>query len=283
MKAAEKALLWQMLKKTSAAVTGYSGAAFDGEPQFFDDPEAPANSFPTENAAPASGLQAGAVPASQNFSQAQEGAAPLSDAPENSFLTENAAPAGASIDSIAQKIASCSRCPLCQTRKNVVPGEGVENPLVLVVGEGPGADEDEQGRPFVGRAGQLLDKMLAAINLSRQKNCFIANVVKCRPPMNRDPAPQEASACRSFLDAQIHVLKPKMILAVGRVALQNLLDTSIGINKMRGQIVDFKGIPFMATYHPSALLREESLKRPAWEDLKAFRQRLLQIAPDYDK
>ncbi len=272
MKAAEKSLVYDMLKKISAATIGYESAAFAGRPEFADDPETPA-----------------VLPQAQNFSQApsapsqaQEGAAPLSGALSDS-APAGVLPAGASIDSIAQKIASCSRCPLCQTRKNVVPGEGVQNPLVLVIGEGPGADEDEQGRPFVGKAGQLLDKMLAAINLSRQKNCFIANVVKCRPPMNRDPAPQEAAACRSFLDAQIHVLKPKMILAVGRVALQNLLDTSIGINKMRGQFIDFKGIPFMATYHPSALLREESLKRPAWEDLKAFKQRLLQIAPDYDK
>ncbi len=263
MKADEKSLLYNMLKKTSAAILGCAAKGFETEPQFFDDPEAAQNSFSPESAAP----QSPAAPVSQNFSQAQDAAAP----------------AGATIDSVAQKIVSCGRCPLCKTRKNVVPGEGVSNPYVLVVGEGPGADEDEQGRPFVGRAGQLLDKMLAAINLSRQKNCFIANIVKCRPPMNRDPEPQEAAACRSFLDAQIHVLKPKMILALGRVALQNLLDTSIGINRMRGQIVDFKGIPFMATYHPSALLRDESLKRPAWEDLKAFRQKLIEICPDYDK
>ena len=260
MKAAEKGLVYQMLKKTSAAVLGYQSQAFEGEPQFADDAETVNEAAPLDVTPP------------QEVPQAQ-------DAEEIS----PAAVEGATIDSVAQKIAACARCPLSKTRKNVVPGEGVPNPFVLVVGEGPGADEDEQGRPFVGRAGQLLDKMLAAINLSRDKNCFIANIVKCRPPMYRDPEPQEASACRSFLDAQIHVLKPKMILALGRVALQNLLDTSIGINRMRGQIVDFKGIPFMATYHPSALLRDESLKRPAWEDLKAFRQKLLEICPDYDK
>ena len=251
MKAEQKEQLYQVLKKSSAAILGYTAKEFEGAPQFADDIEAPAaqSSAPNE--------------------QTQE--------------TVSLASGGATMESIAQKIAACARCPLSKTRKNVVPGEGAANPLVLVVGEGPGADEDEQGRPFVGKAGQLLDKMLAAINLSRDKNCFIANIVKCRPPMNRDPAPEESQACRSFLDAQIHVLKPKMILALGRVALQNLLDTSIGINKMRGQFVDFKGVPFMATYHPSALLRDESLKRPAWEDLKAFKQKLLEICPDYDK
>lgn len=270
MTADQKSLLYDMLKKTSAAVLGYGAQEFSQEPQFADDAEAPNDS----RAAPVSNPNAAtAQTQAQDASASHSASAPVSAA----------AGEGATIDSIALKIEACARCPLSKTRKNVVPGEGVPHPAVLVVGEGPGADEDEQGRPFVGKAGQLLDKMLAAINLSRDKNCFIANIVKCRPPMNRDPEPQESAACRSFLDAQIHVLKPKMILAMGRVALQNLLDTSIGINKMRGQFVDFKGIPFMATYHPSALLRDESLKRPAWEDLKAFKQRLLEICPDYDK
>lgn len=264
MKAAEKERLYDVLKKTSGAILGYTAQEFTAPPAFVDDIEA-------ENA-PCAEQEAVAPPQ-------VESAPPQSQNSAASVLSSG----GASIDSVNQKIAACARCPLSQTRKNVVPGEGVPQPLVLVVGEGPGAEEDEQGRPFVGKAGQLLDKMLAAINLSRDKNCYIANIVKCRPPMNRDPAPQESQACRSFLDAQIHVLKPKMILAMGRVALQNLLDTSIGINKMRGQIVDFNGIPFMATFHPSALLRDESLKRPAWEDLKIFKNKLLEICPDYDK
>ena len=265
MKAEQKEQIYQILKKSSGAILGYTAKEFAAAPQFTDDVEV--------SAAP---VQSQVISQEQAEMQAQNFAAVQEQAPA-------LASGGATIDSVNQKIFSCARCGLSKTRKNVVPGEGVANPLVLVVGEGPGADEDEQGRPFVGKAGQLLDKMLAAINLSRDKNCYIANIVKCRPPMNRDPAPEESQACRSFLDAQIHVLKPKMILAMGRVALQNLLDTSIGINKMRGQFVDFKGIPFMATYHPSALLREESLKRPAWEDLKAFKQKLLEICPDYDK
>ncbi len=200
-----------------------------------------------------------------------------------SFATDsNKTHSGMSMEILAQKISSCTRCLLSKTRKNTVPGVGVQKPLVLVIGEGPGADEDAQGEPFVGKAGQLLDKMLAAIDLSRTKNCFIANIVKCRPPQNRDPLPEESTACSSFLQSQIQVLQPKLILAVGRIATQNLLNTSEGINKLRGKFLDYKGIPLMATYHPSALLRDESLKRPAWEDLKLFRLRLQEIVPGYE-
>ena len=182
-----------------------------------------------------------------------------------------------SLLNIARKVADCNRCRLCGGRTNTVPGIGVPTPLVMVIGEGPGADEDAKGEPFVGKAGQLLDKMLAAINLSRHTNCFIANIVKCRPPNNRDPMPDEAEACRSFLDAQIGILKPRLILAVGRIAAQNILNTTTGINKLRGQFFEYRGIPLMPTYHPSALLRNEDLKRPAWEDLKKFRARLEEI------
>lgn len=187
------------------------------------------------------------------------------------------ADASDALENIARKIAVCKRCRLCEGRRNTVPGTGVPKPLVLVIGEGPGADEDASGEPFVGKAGQLLDKMLAAINLSRHTNCFIANIVKCRPPNNRDPMPDEAEACRSFLDAQISVLKPKMILTVGRIAVQNILNTTTGINKLRGQFFEYRDIPLLPTYHPSALLRNEEMKRPAWEDLKKFRARLEEI------
>ena len=188
---------------------------------------------------------------------------------------------GITLSDIASKISICNRCQLAKTRRNTVPGEGVPNPLVLVIGEAPGEDEDKQGRPFVGKAGKLLDKMLASIQLSRNCNCFIANIIKCRPPENRDPLPEEISACSNYLEMQIHVLKPAAILAVGRIALQSLLNTSIGISKIHGQLLQYNNIPFMATYHPSALLRNEALKRPAWEDLKLFRNKLLEISPDY--
>ena len=189
-----------------------------------------------------------------------------------------------SMQEIYTAVAQCSACVLGRTRTHPVAGEGPEelsrltnSVEVMVIGEGPGADEDRQGRPFVGRAGQLLDKMLEAIQLSRKTNCYITNVVKCRPPQNRDPAPEERSCCAAFLDAQIRLLRPKMILVMGRIAAQHLLQTSDGIGKLRGRFFDYQGIPLMSTYHPSALLRDESLKRPAWEDLKRFRARLHEL------
>ncbi len=178
---------------------------------------------------------------------------------------------GDSLERVASEIARCTACRLASTRRNTVPGEGVPAPVVLVVGEGPGADEDASGLPFVGPAGRLLDKMLQAIGLSRTTNCHIANVVKCRPPMNRDPAPDEQSACRGYLDRQIALLRPRVILCVGRVAAQTLVGTKEGINRLRGRELRYAGIPLVATFHPSALLRDESLKRPAWEDLKRLR------------
>ena len=183
-----------------------------------------------------------------------------------------------SIEKIAQEINKCEKCPLFNTRKNTVPGEGVNNPLVLVIGEGPGADEDNQGRPFVGKAGQLLDKMLSSIKLSRTTNCFIANVVKCRPPQNRDPYPEETAVCRDFLQRQILVLKPKFILLVGNVAAHTVIKSTVGVGKIHGKFFDYKTgdltIPLLVTYHPSALLHNEDYKRPAWEDLKLLKSKI---------
>jgi DNA polymerase len=200
---------------------------------------------------------------------------------------------GDSLEAVAADIRACKACGLAPTRTTAVPGEGVECPLVMVIGEGPGADEDRAGRPFVGRAGQLLDKMLQSIGLSRDKNCFIANMVKCRPPGNRDPAPEEIAACFPYLERQITLLHPKVILCAGGTAAQTLLKTSMGINALRGAFGEFKLnqpdglsfegnnddseetiIPVLCTYHPSFLLRDESRKRPAWEDLKLLKARL---------
>jgi DNA polymerase len=189
--------------------------------------------------------------------------------------------AGETLERIIAEIASCRTCGLCERRKNIVPGEGSPHPLVMVIGEAPGADEDAQGRPFVGPAGKLLDKMLAAIGLSRETNCFIANILKCRPPGNRDPEPDERAACIRFLERQIVLLKPQAILCAGRVSAQTLLQTTAPMaslrNGKRWEYVLSKGgvettVPLFATYHPSALLRNEGWKRPAWEDLKAFRE-----------
>jgi len=183
-----------------------------------------------------------------------------------------------SLAAVAADVGACKACVLAATRKNTVPGEGSIHPLVMVIGEGPGADEDATGRPFVGRAGQLLDKMLESIGLVRGKNCYIANMVKCRPPGNRNPEAAEISACYHFLERQILLLKPALILCAGRVSAQNLLKTSTGINALRGQFAEFKigelTIPVLPTFHPSALLRDETLKRPAWEDLKLLKSRL---------
>jgi len=177
----------------------------------------------------------------------------------------------AGIRDIAAEISACQACPLALTRNLAVPGVGPDAPLAMIIGEAPGADEDSSGEPFVGKAGQLLDKMLDAIGLSRDSNCFIANVVKCRPPQNRDPSPEETSSCSRFLDAQIDALRPAAILALGRVAAQRLLDTTVGIGHLRGTRREYRGVPLVATFHPSAILRDETLKRPAWEDLKKFR------------
>lgn len=181
---------------------------------------------------------------------------------------------GMTISQLNEKIIRCTRCGLARTRNNVVPGMGVEHPDVMVIGEGPGHDEDMQGLPFVGKAGFLLDKMLAAIQLDRKTNCYIANIVKCRPPENRDPFPDEQAACISFLEAQIHILKPKMILCMGRVSGHKLLGIETPMAEMHGKLYSYNDIPLMVTYHPSALLRNEDLKRPAWEDLKSFRKHL---------
>jgi len=178
---------------------------------------------------------------------------------------------GETLETLGQKALTCARCVLSSARKNVVFGQGVEKPLVLVVGEGPGAEEDSQGLPFVGASGQLLDKMLFSIGLDRRKNCYIANVVKCRPPNNREPAPDERAACMPYLRQQIRLLSPKAILCAGRTAAQALLSTTEGINRLRTRMHEYEGIPVVASFHPSALLRDPTLKRPAWEDLKRLR------------
>jgi DNA polymerase len=199
-----------------------------------------------------------------------------------------------SLEALTADIARCTRCGLCKTRTNTVPGEGVGRPLVLVVGEGPGADEDASGRPFVGKAGQLLDRMLDSkgkIGLYRAKNCYIANVVKCRPPGNRNPQPDETAACAPFLERQIDLLKPKIILAAGNTAVKTLLNSTEGITRLRGTFTFYTGalspggsdlnIPLLPTFHPSALLRDESLKAPVWEDMKTLRAKLCELNGDY--
>lgn len=167
-------------------------------------------------------------------------------------------------------VKDCRACRLCETRTQTVFGVGPESASLMVVGEGPGADEDASGQPFVGRAGKLLDEMLKAIGHSRSTNTYIANVVKCRPPENREPAEDEAEACRGFLEQQITLVKPKLILALGRTAAQRLLKTDEALAKLRGPMHTWgsAATPLMITYHPAYLLRSPGEKAKSWEDLK---------------
>jgi uracil-DNA glycosylase len=158
-------------------------------------------------------------------------------------------------------------CPLHAKRNKTVFGVGDENADWLFVGEGPGADEDAQGEPFVGQAGRLLDSMLAAIRLKRDTNVYIANVVKCRPPGNRNPEPAEAAACEPFLHRQIDLIRPKLIIALGKVAAANLLASDASVASMRGKVHQYRGIPLIVTYHPAYLLRSLPEKAKAWADL----------------
>ena len=175
------------------------------------------------------------------------------------------------LSEIAESTRACTRCALHTNAKHAVPGEG--NPLAefICVGEAPGANEDEQGRPFVGESGALLTKILGAIQLERD-DVFICNVLKHRPPMNRDPLPDEVHACQPYLMRQLQLIKPRVILALGRFAAQTLLQTTTPISKLRGQLHGFHGIPLIVTYHPAALLRNEAWKRPTWDDVKLARR-----------
>jgi DNA polymerase len=181
---------------------------------------------------------------------------------------------------LRERVAGCTACPdLCRTRTQTVFGVGNTSPEWLVVGEAPGAEEDRQGEPFVGRAGQLLNAMLLAIGLPRD-TVFIANVLKCRPPGNRDPKPEEVSRCLPYLSNQIALLKPKIILVVGRIAAQNLLATDAPLARLRGKLHTFgdANTPLVITYHPAYLLRTPSDKRKAWEDLKFARATYARVA-----
>jgi uracil-DNA glycosylase len=171
------------------------------------------------------------------------------------------------------RVAACTRCTLCNTRTQTVFGVGNLQAQWLIVGEAPGADEDRQGEPFVGRAGQLLNSMLRAIGLAREQ-VYIANVLKCRPPGNRDPAANEAAECLPYLEQQIALLKPKIMLAVGRIAAQNLLRTDVTLGRLRQQVHHFglSKVPLVVTYHPGYLLRTPTDKRKTWEDLKFARE-----------
>lgn len=180
---------------------------------------------------------------------------------------------GDTLDRIRADIGDCKRCKLCQKRTNIVFGAGSPTAELVFVGEGPGHDEDIQGLPFVGRAGKLLTQMIEAMGL-RRDDVYICNVVKCRPPENRTPQPDEVETCSPFLFRQLDVIHPKVIVCLGAVAFQSLLGAKQSISRLRGQWLEFRGIPLLATYHPAYLLRNPSAKGEVWEDLKKVMARL---------
>lgn len=186
--------------------------------------------------------------------------------------------AAADWQSLRAQVAGCTRCALSASRTQTVFGVGNTQAELLVIGEAPGVDEDRQGEPFVGRAGQLLNSMLQAMGNPRE-SVFIANVLKCRPPGNRDPSPQEAASCLPYLERQVELLRPRLILAVGRIAAQNLLATDTPLGRLRGQVHRFgaRATPLIVTYHPAYLLRSPGEKRKAWIDLKFARAELARL------
>jgi len=245
MKKEEKKELFNLLKTIDASNEGYQRECFKTEPEFEDDVEITAEAKETISS-------------------------PSVETPPS--------PQGLTLESLTQKIKKCSRCDLCQSKINIVYGDGVENPEVLVVGDTPDYDADIKGVPAVGKTGELLDKMLLAIKLDRKTNCYITNVIKCRPPQGREPSSEEKDACFSFLEAQIKVLKPKMILCMGRIAAQTLLDSEDSVSNLHGNFYEYNKIPLMVTYHPNSLLKNADLKKPAWEDLKKFRSKLDELS-----
>ncbi|HTV97893.1 MAG TPA: uracil-DNA glycosylase [Steroidobacteraceae bacterium] len=216
------------------------------------EPSAPAGGSLPRAAPPAAASAAGPTPAA--------GAAALRERP-------------CDWTQLRARVAACTLCPLCKTRTQTVFGVGDPEADWLIVGEAPGADEDRQGEPFVGRAGQLLNAMLLAIGLKREQ-VYIANILKCRPPRNRDPGPQEVAQCLPYLERQIGLLEPKIMLAVGRISAHNLLKTETSLGRLRQQVHYFgvARVPLVVTYHPAYLLREPAEKRKAWDDLKFARE-----------
>ncbi|MCI6348392.1 MAG: uracil-DNA glycosylase [Negativibacillus massiliensis] len=178
---------------------------------------------------------------------------------------------------LRQECLSCQKCPLAQTRNHVVFGEGVPNAEVVFIGEGPGENEDLQGQPFVGRGGALLDKYLQAVDLSREKNIYITNMVKCRPPQNRDPHPDEVANCIGYLSRQLEIIRPKIIVCLGRIAANALIEKGFKVTKQHGQWFEKNGVFMMGTFHPAALLRNPHNKPDAFEDMLALQKKIREI------
>ena len=224
-------------------------------------------------------MRAGVSPARPAAKAAPAPAAPAKSAAPAPAVAPALAPAAgladqdraAEIAAVTAEVAACMKCSLSVNRTVTVPGEGPLDPVVLFIGEGPGAEEDRTGRPFVGAAGRYLDTWIPPIGLKREQ-CFIANCVKCRPPQNREPHPDEISACLPYLERQILALRPRVICCLGRIAAQTLLGTTSSLGELRGRVHQRGGIPVVVTYHPSAVLRDkETLRKPVWDDLKLLK------------
>ncbi len=191
-------------------------------------------------------------------------------------MTQTLPESSETVEEIRADIGNCTRCPLWEGRTKIVHSEGNLNAKIIFVGEAPGANEDAEGRPFVGKAGQLLNKIIESIGLKRE-DVFIGNVNRCRPPQNRTPTLAEAHTCRPFLWREIAVVRPQVIVVLGNTATQNLLDTKIGITKLRGEFQDYYGVKVMPTFHPAYLLRDPTKKRETWEDMKKVRDELARV------
>ncbi len=183
-------------------------------------------------------------------------------------------------EELKENCQSCRKCGLCETRHNVVVGVGNPDADVLFIGEGPGENEDLQGEPFVGRAGKLLDKMLNAVDLDRHKNIYIANIVKCRPPHNRDPKPEEQEQCIDWLRNQVKLIKPKIIVCLGRISAQKLINPELRITKEHGQFIQKGNVLMMPMFHPAAILRNPNQKPEAFDDFLKLREKIMEISPE---
>ena len=181
------------------------------------------------------------------------------------------------MEELSQQVSECNKCQLCKNRTQSVLGEGSIDASIMFIGEAPGADEDRLGRPFVGKAGQLLDKALAALDFYRDKNFYICNICKCRPENNRVPTEEEAEACLPYLRNQVAIIKPRIIVCLGATAAKYIIDRNIRITAARGKWIEKKGFYIFATYHPAALFRDESKKKIFWQDLKAVKEKYLEI------
>lgn len=272
--------VWKLLNDLEDLVqTGYRTA--HPEPP---DPlqRSPAQAGPPAKQSPAvqppGGMSAAGAAAGPDAAS-NPGAAPADGNPSPQSRAE--APATGPLEELAARIRACTACGLHSERQQAVPGTGSVRPLVCAVGEAPGADEDRMGLPFVGPSGQYLDRWLKAVDLSRHRNVYITNIVKCRPPGNRNPSEQESATCIPYLNRQIELLDPPLLLALGRTAAQTLLGSDATLGEMRGRLHHARGIPLVVTYHPSAVLRNPDLRGEVWKDLQFMRDELMKIRSDY--